>query len=483
MDEKKSQKNFIKRRNKKTVTVNESIKPKKVLFHHKHSNSEKKKSKQINPLIFSVEAINLITKGPSINKLFFKNDSISLKSESVPKPNKKGVKKYRSINVDKGKNAIYNNIKLQKPSDSNLKFSNNALNYFNIDTVEKMHDLKGSAKDFYQYYNYEENNCLKKSKKPNYINKNCLSNDTLKIYTNNNINQNPIMDFLQPMQDNEIKKKQIQKIKSIQKEKKNYRCSDFKIKCLKEEDKDDSLDNINPDDYRGGKETNIELISNNSYKDNDVSSSLSSIEEDEQNSPKNKQSKKKDQNNKKLKNNKIEKNSDKNIQIQNTNDIDENYFKNDFTLFASSQIYSNHTSNKSLKSDYKGDYFNNSNYELNGSHYYNNNNNDNINKNYPLENMISKSVLKKIISINSNTDVDRENEEENEITEKLNQSNNLIDNINTNKSSNNFISSDLYNNKKNPAYSQINNNVINNNINNQIPNINNNYNNKLNNKN
>ena len=62
--------------------------------------------------------------------------------------------------------------------------------------------------------------------------------------------------------------------------------------------------------------------------------------------------------------------------------------------------------------------------------------------------MINKSVLKKIISINSNTDLDRENEEENEITEKLNQSNNLIDNINTNKSSNNFISSDLYNNKK-----------------------------------
>ena len=87
-----------------------------------------------------------------------------------------------------------------------------------------MHDLKGSTKYFYQYYNYEENNCLKKSKKPNYINKNCLSNDTLKIYTNNNINPNPIMDFLQPMQDNEIKKKQIQKIKSIQKEKKNYRC-------------------------------------------------------------------------------------------------------------------------------------------------------------------------------------------------------------------------------------------------------------------
>ena len=108
-----------------------------------------------------------------------------------------------------------------------------------------------------------------------------------------------------------LKRNKSKKLNQYKKKKKNYRCSDFKIKCLKEEDKDDSLDNINPDDYRGGKETNIELISNNSYKDNDVSSSLSSIEEDEQNSPKNKQSKKKGQNNKKLKNNKIEKNSDK----------------------------------------------------------------------------------------------------------------------------------------------------------------------------
>ena len=41
-----------------------------------------------------VEAFNLITKGPSINKLFFKNDNISLKSESVPKRNKKLLKKY-----------------------------------------------------------------------------------------------------------------------------------------------------------------------------------------------------------------------------------------------------------------------------------------------------------------------------------------------------------------------------------------------------
>ena len=61
----------------------------------------------------SFGAIELITKGPSINKLFFKNDNISLKSESVPKSNKKYVKKYKSINIDKGKNAIYNNIKLQ----------------------------------------------------------------------------------------------------------------------------------------------------------------------------------------------------------------------------------------------------------------------------------------------------------------------------------------------------------------------------------
>ena len=32
----------------------------------------------------------------------------------MPKANKKSVKKFRSINIDKGKNEIYNNIMIKK---------------------------------------------------------------------------------------------------------------------------------------------------------------------------------------------------------------------------------------------------------------------------------------------------------------------------------------------------------------------------------
>ena len=89
------QKNFIKRRNKKLGTVTESTSIKKFPMNHLRSNSENAKKKVISRnLMCQVEAFNLITKGPSINKLFFKNDNISLKSESVPKRNKKLLKKY-----------------------------------------------------------------------------------------------------------------------------------------------------------------------------------------------------------------------------------------------------------------------------------------------------------------------------------------------------------------------------------------------------
>ena len=450
MDRKIAQKNFV-RRSKKLVTVIESSNNKKIPIHHNRSNSEivnKKKSRKL--LKYSIEAINLITKGPSINKLFFKNDSISLKSESVPKSNKKHVKKYKSINIDKDKIEIYNNIKLQKQKDLNAKLSNNTVCNLNIDAVEKSKELKGSTKDFFPFVQEQRDNNLKKSRKPNFINKNCISNDKLIIFNNNQIKPNPIIEFYKPLKDNEIKKNDIQKFLSVQQEKKFSKFSDCKIqKQVKEKDMDGSLDNINPDDYREGK-TNIELISDNSYIENDVSSSLSSNEDEQNNESKKKKQKVKKE--EKLKNSnsinskgiqtQFEKNSNKNIYVYNNNEIDENYFKNDITFFRSPKIYSNRTSNKSLKSETKGDYFNNFISNIND---FSNYNNDNFNKNYALENMINKSIIKKIGSFNSNTDFDRENEEEYEYNEKLNKSNtfmeyskNFINNLTINDSFNNL---------------------------------------------
>ena len=94
MEELSSRNNFIRRSKKKKATVVESSKSKKIQINHKRSNSEQ--NKKVPNKKFT--ALNLITKGPSINKLFFKNDNISLKSESMPKTNKKMVKKYRSYN-------------------------------------------------------------------------------------------------------------------------------------------------------------------------------------------------------------------------------------------------------------------------------------------------------------------------------------------------------------------------------------------------
>ena len=504
MERKIPHKNFVGRRKKKLATVIESVNNKKIQFNHKRSNSEKaKKSKKL--VKFSVEAINLITKGPSINKLFFKNDNISLKSESVPKPNKKGIKKYKTINIDKGNITLYNNIKLLKQNDLDAKLSNNTVNNLNIDVLEKSKELKGSVKDFFPFDQNQKDNNLMKKRKPNFINKNCISNDKLIIY-NNQIKTNPIIEFYKPLKDNEIKKNAIQKFQSVQQEKKFSKFSDCRIqKPLKEDDMNGSLDDINPDEYREGK-TNIELISDNSYLDNDVSSSLSSNEDEQNNETKKK--KKSIKNGEKLKNsnsinskgiqNKFEKNSNKNVYVYNNNEIDENYFKNDIAFFRSPQIYSNRTSNKSLKSDAKGDNFNNFIPNMNDSGYYNI---DNFNKNYALDNMINKSLIKKISSLNSNTDFDRENEDENEYNEKLNKSNtfmdyskNFVNNININDSFNNLkiseqnkinYNNDNISNMEKNYINENNNKIINNNdfikpINNDINNYNNNYINKNN---
>ena len=381
MEGKIPQNNFVRRRNKKLGTVIESTNTKKLQVNHLRSNSENSKKNVLSRhLMCPVEAINLITKGPSINKLFFKNDNISLKSESVPKRNKKCVKKYKSINIDKGKIGLYNNIKLKKINDSNVKFSNNNVTTYNIDAIEKSHELKGSTKDFIQNENIPQDNYIKKIKKPNYISKNCISNDKLITYNNNIMKTNPIIEFYKPMKENEIKKK-IQKFQSVHQEKKISKFSDFKVvKKLKQEDLDDSLDNINPDEYRQGK-TNIELISNNSFQENEKSSSLSSNDEGQEEESKNKKPK----NNKKRKvensssinslnfQKQFENNSNKNVCFYNNNEVDENYFRNDITFFRSPKVYSNRTSNKSLKSDINSYFPNISDYS--------NLNIDNFNKN------------------------------------------------------------------------------------------------------
>ena len=466
MEGKKTQNNFIKKGIKKLGTLTESSNIKKFPMNHFRSNSEKTTKKNVlsRHLIHPAEAFNLITKGPSINKLFFKNDNISIKSGSVLKRNKKAVKKYKSINVDKGNIGLYNNLKLKVINDSNVKFSNNTLNNYNIDVIEKSHELKGSTKDFIQNDNSPKDNYIKKIKKPNYISKNCISNDKLTTYNNNIMKTNPIIEFYKPMKENELKKK-IQKFQSYHQEKKISKFSDLKVhKKLKQEDLDDSLDNINPDEYRHGK-TNIEFISNDSYQDNEKSSSLSSNDEDQEQDTKNEKSM--DKKKKKIKNlssinsqnrqKQFETNSNKNTFFyNNNNEAEENYFRNDIAFFSSPKIYSNHTSNKSLKSDMKGDYFNN--FMLNISDY-SNLNVDNFNQNYPDENMINKSTIKKIGSLNSNTDFDKENEDE---KDKLNKSNTYIEYAN--KFVNNLIVNDSFNNLKMNEYNK--NNVNNENLNN-----------------
>ena len=68
--------NFIKRSKKKKATVNESVNLKKkeinLISNHIRSNSEHIKNIQNKSLFESGSIYNLITKGPSINKLFFK---------------------------------------------------------------------------------------------------------------------------------------------------------------------------------------------------------------------------------------------------------------------------------------------------------------------------------------------------------------------------------------------------------------------------
>ena len=493
MEDISPKKNFIRRAKKKKATVNESSKAKKIPFqqiNHKRSNSEHIK-KDPNKSIFEGAVINLITKGPSINKLIFKNDNFSLKSGSMPKANKKQVKKFRSLHIDKGKNDISNNIMIKKKHDS-IKNSNITLNYYNMDYIEKIHNLRGEAKDFLS------NNNTKKSRKPNFVSKNYISNDKLMTF-NNCLNKNPIYEFYNPTKEiekgKEKIKKPIQKIQSVNQEKRVYKFSDFKVikDTKKEEEDDESVENINPDDYREG--NNIQLIDGSSFsEEKDESSSLSSDENGK------KEKKKKTDALSNLVNKSIKDNQKKKIErlpsqnyynSNNNSEIEDNYFKNDTKFFMSPKANSKHPSNKSVKSDAKSDYFNNAIAYFNES----NNNNDSIIKNSFLGNPINKNKIRKLESLltNSNYDYEGDIEEGYDLTELGNK---IVNNLNINDSYSNIKSPDIsqiYNdnvnnnpnnnkiNNNDNANNNANNNAINNNINNNKTNLNNNIPNNYNN--
>ena len=460
MEDTSSNKNLVKRSKKKKATVNGSLKIKKFPIYqpnHKRANSEHKKKTTNQRLLESGNVINLITKLPSINKLFFKNDNVSLKSDSVPKMNKNQVKKFRSIHIDKGKNDIYNNIIIKNKYDS-IKKSNIALNFYNMDCIEKIHNLKGEAKDF------QFNSKGKKSKKLNYINKSYISNDKLFVF-NNVLNTNPMYN----QKENKKTKKPVHKIQSLNQEKRQYKFSEFKvIEDLKKEEEDgddESLENINPEDYREG--NNIQLIEGNSFSEGkDESSSLSS---DDNN---NKEKKEKKKTSDKLSNlinqsikdekKKIERQPSQNNYNSNYNsEVEDNYFKNEIKFFMSPKVNSNnsnHPSNKSLKSDY----FNNNINYFNDS----TNNNNSLNKNSLLGGPVNKNKIRKNISIttNSNYDYEGDNEEGYDLNEFGNK---IVNNLTANDSFINIKSTEA-NKQINNENESIDNSQVINNINNDV---------------
>ena len=427
-----SKNKIIRRANKKKGTVNENLKSKKIPIHlsnKKRSNSEKIKS--VSSKLKKKNVINLITKGPSINKLFFKKDNISLKSGSMPKSKKRLVKRFRSINFERDKNEI-SKIKIKK-YDS-ITSNNQTLNYLNMDFIEKKNNLRGEAKDF-------------------------LSNKDSNIQ--NNLNTNQIYGSNSPFKEKEMTKKPLKKIQSVTQEKKVSKFSDFKItkNMKKEEDDDDdeSYENINPDDYREG--NNIQLIGGNSLSEkNNESSSLSS-NEDKANEKKEKK-----------------KNNEEqilNISNNNISENEDNYFKNNTNFFRSPKQNSKHPSNKSLKSDGKSDHFNNiMTYFKEPINY----NDDSPNKNSLLEGPVNKNNIRKNESLvtNSNNEYDGDIEE----YDLVEIENKIINNLNINDS---YISQ---NNNNNPTNNENNNiHIIKNDNNSNNYNNNANSNNNLMNKN
>ena len=131
---------LIGKTNKKNGTENENLNQKEIPVHlsnHKSSNSVKMKN--IKLLMEKLYVINLIIKGPSINRLLFKKDNISLKSRSMPKSEVR-FKQFRDFIIEKDKNEIVNNIKIKKYD--NIIINNQTLN------IKKKNSLKGEEKDF-----------------------------------------------------------------------------------------------------------------------------------------------------------------------------------------------------------------------------------------------------------------------------------------------------------------------------------------------
>ena len=402
---------MIRRANKKKRTVNEKFNSKNKpihLSHHKRSNSDK--IKKIPSILGKKNVINLITKGPSITKLFFKKNNVSLKSGSMPKSKKRHLKKFRSINIERDKNEISQNINIKK-FDS-LKSSNQKLNYLNMDFIEKKNNLRGEAKDFL-------------SNKETTQSKNNNSNDNLEIF-NNNLKANKIYMLNSPFEEKEMIKKPLQKIESVNQEKKVSKFLGFKIlkNEKKEEEDDESYENINPDDFREG--NNIQLIGESSFSEiNNESSSLSSNE--------NKLSEKKDKKN------------DKNLNNSNNSENEDYFFKNETNFFRSPKQNSKRPSNKSLKSDSKNDYLNNIMAYFNES-----NNNDSPQKNTLFEDPVNKNNIRKNESFKTNSIYEYNGDVEEydlaEIEKKV------INNLNINDS---YISQ----NKNNNATNNENNNI------------------------
>ena len=114
----------------------------------------------------------------------------------------------------------------------------------------------------------------------------------------------------------------------------------------------------------------------------------------------------------------------------------------------SPKVISHHTSNKSLKSDAKSDYFNNVLAYFNDT-----SSNNDINKNSFLGGLVNKSKIKKIESLatNSNNDYEGDNEDEYDIVDIGNQYNQSLD---SNKLVNNLAVNDSFNNQKKTDISQ-----------------------------
>ena len=229
---------LIGKTNKKNGTENENLNQKEIPVHlsnHKSSNSVEMKN--IKLLMEKFYVINLIIKGPSINRLLFKKDNISLKSRSMPKSEVRFIK-FRDFIIERDKNEIVNNIKIKKYD--NIIINNQTLN------IKKKNSLKGEEKDFL----LDEKSINQKDE---------ISNDILDNF-NKNLNTNQIYGSGNPFEEDD-------------------------------DDNDDDNENIILDNFREG--NNIQFLGGPFWEKNNENSSFSS-NDDKTGGKNEKQKKKKD---------------------------------------------------------------------------------------------------------------------------------------------------------------------------------------------